>query len=259
MPTLLRIPLHYETKEVIGFPEQRGLHAVLLGALHTASASLAETVHEMRVKPFSQALLPNKSDEPSPSWLWHVSFLDDGLVDPFLTGLAAAPPETLRHQPLQLLFDAVQRESKTYAELRKTPSAMGFKVNFLTPTSFKQRYYHNPLPTPYHCFQSWWRRWRHFAPAGEAINIAALDIVSAHLVVSYFNVHSEVMKAGDRHFIGGMGKMSFRAIQAEKVDAAWWQSIAVLAAYASFCGTGHKTAQGMGQTAVILNNEVAHG
>lgn len=250
MPTLLQIPIQFKTKEAIGLREQRGLHAILLGALNTASASLAETVHEMRVKPFSQALLPNKCDEPSTPWLWHVSLLDDGLVDPFLTGLAEAPPETLRQQPVQFQLDAVQRESKTYVELGKTPSAMNFKVSFLTPTSFKQRYYHSPLPTPYQCFQSWWRRWRYFAPAGQAINVAALDIVRAHLVVSYFNMRSDVMKAGDRHFIGGVGKMSFSAIQTEKVDAAWWQSIAVLAAYAPFCGTGHKTAQGMGQTAV---------
>ena len=249
MPTILRIPVQYEPRNGVGLAEQRGLHAVLLGALGAASPDLAETVHNQRVKPFTQAMLPAQDNEAAP-WVWRVSWLDDSLVEPFLDGLAGSPPPQLARQPVQFLPDATRREAMTYEALGEVRPASGFQVSFLTPTSFKQRYYDHPLPTPYHCFQSWWGRWREFAPAEQEINVALLDVVSAHLVVSYFNLRSEVWQGGQRLLIGGVGRMTFRAIQANRVAAEWWAAAATLAAYAPYCGTGHKTAQGMGQTAV---------
>jgi CRISPR/Cas system endoribonuclease Cas6 (RAMP superfamily) len=46
--------------------------------------------------------------------------------------------------------------------------------------------------------------------------------------------------------------MTFRAIQTDQIANDWWQAITTLAAFAPYCGTGHKTAQGMGVTAVHL-------
>lgn len=253
MPTILHIPVYYQPKNNIGLPEQRALHAILLGALQTTSPELATAVHDMRVKPFAQAMLPNKnspmtSDAP---WVWRVSWLDDTLVEPFWDGLTAAPPPDLCRQPVQFAPDAARREAVSYETLSETPSAKGFQVDFRTPTSFKQRYYDHPVPTPYHCFQSWWARWREFTPDDLSINVAVLDVVSAHLVVSYFNLRSEVLQSGQRLLIGGVGKMTFRAIQTGKINADWWQAISILAAFAPYCATGHKTAQGMGQTSVV--------
>ncbi len=44
--------------------------------------------------------------------------------------------------------------------------------------------------------------------------------------------------------------MTFRAIQTGQIADDWWQAITTLVAFAPYCGTGHKTAQGMGVTAV---------
>jgi CRISPR/Cas system endoribonuclease Cas6 (RAMP superfamily) len=61
-----------------------------------------------------------------------------------------------------------------------------------------------------------------------------------------------VLQNGQRLLIGGVGKMTFRAIHTDQIADDWWQAITTLAAFAPYCGTGHKTAQGMGVTAVHL-------
>jgi len=248
MPTILHIPVHYQPETGIGLPEQRALHAVLLGALHTSSPKLATAVHDSSTKPFTQALLPGQHDAP---WVWRITWMDDTLVEPFWQGLADAPPPDLCRRPVQFVMAAARRQVVPYDTLAQTRPALGFQVDFRTPTSFKKRYYHHPLPTPYYCFNSWWGRWQAFAPAALAIDTAVTDRVGAHLVISHFDLHSEVLQDGQRLLLGGVGKITFRLIQTERISARWRQAIAVLAAFAPYCGTGHKTAQGMGVTRVV--------
>ena len=244
MPTELRIPAVAEGLEHPGYPEQRAMHAILMGALDAADPALAERVHEMHTKPFTQALRPDEEG----GLLWRVAWLDDELAEPFRQGLARLAPDRLLERPLALHAARATAAHTPYAALAAAPAARRFRLTFHTPTTFKQQYYQEPVPGPYLCFQSWWSRWNHFAPAEHAINVALLDVVAAHVVTSRFRIRSVFWQDGRRRAIGALGKMTFAAIRGDRVEEAWWRRAAALAAFSRFCGTGYKTTQGMGQT-----------
>lgn len=245
MPYELNIPLQGTQTAWPGYAEQRGMHALFLAALQAADPALAQVVHDQPAKPFTQALLFN---EAARQWQWRVTLLDDTLFDPFITGLSHLPEPHLRGRPLALEMDKRQTRHESYASLAQKEALPRYRFSFRTPTTFKQRTLHDPVPRPYLCYQSWWRRWNEFAPAELGINIALLDIVQAHLVVAHFNIRSQMWQNGKRRIVGGRGEMTFLALQPHKVADHWWQQAAVLAAFARFCGTGHKTTQGLGQT-----------
>ncbi|MCB8983446.1 MAG: CRISPR system precrRNA processing endoribonuclease RAMP protein Cas6 [Ardenticatenaceae bacterium] len=247
MPYALTIPVHYAVETPLDAGLHRGLHAILLGALHQADEQLSATVHEMRLKPFTQALLPAEAGD---GWVWRITLLDESLYEPLCQGLTEAKPGQLQKRPFHADLPAMTVIYTSYQALDQPPTAERYHVQFLTPTAFKQRTYTEPIPNPYLCFQSWWTRWNEFAPKDAAMNVAVLDIVKAHMVVSHFRLHSVIFRDANRWLVGGVGRVTFQVLQPKRVSSEWWQAAATLAAYAPYCGTGHKTTQGMGQTAV---------
>ena len=247
MPYELHIPIHVPLSVRPKLAEQRGMHALFLSVLQAVDSDLAYDIHEQPIKPFTQAILPI---DGSDKWQWRVTLMQDELYTPFCQGLSQLTTPHLMKRPLTFHLAEGTCHHQTYSALAKVRGMDRYRLSFHTPTTFKQRYYHHPIPDPYLCFQSWWRRWQAFAPADLGINIALLDIVQAHLVVSYFQIRSQMWQNGQRRVVGATGQMTFLAIQQGKVDSFWWQGAAALAAFARFCGTGHKTTQGLGQTMV---------
>ena len=248
MPYEIEIPLQSDKKLRVDMTEQRGMHAVLLAGLAEADADLAGRVHDAGVKPFTQALRADTEQ----GYIWRVTLLDDSLYDPLCTGLSKLSPNRLLRNEIALDVAGRTETHLTYETLYETETAQRFLVDFHTPTSFKQRYLHQPIPDPYRCFQSWWSRWQAFAPPRQSLNVAVLDLVEAHMVVSHYKLRSQMAQDGKRRVVGGVGQMTFLIIRRNKVEAAWRQGMSVLGAFARFCGTGHKTTQGLGQTAVQL-------
>lgn len=220
------------------------MHAVFWQALSLVDKNMAATVHEARLKPFAQALVTREPLRHE----WQVSLLDDVLYEPFCEGVQRLQLDRVADRPFRLDMREMQVCHQSYESLAETPVSARYLVAFHTPTTFKKRYYYHPVPNPYLCFQSWWSRWQQFAPQALSWNIALLDIVQAHLVTSYFRIHSQLVQDQKRAFAGAVGRMTFVPLQSHKVDAHWWKGVAALAAYANFCGTGHKTTQGMGVT-----------
>lgn len=247
MPYEIHIPLHSESAWQPSWGEQRGLHAVFMGSLDQADPSLAQTIHDSRVKPFTQALI---CQEAASAPVWRITLLDDKLYEPFWYGLGRLAPQRLLDRPLDLAITARQSYYQSYAELAQTAISYRYPLIFHTPTTFKQQLLQQPIPDAYLCFQSWWGRWQAFAPPDLGINIALLDVISAHCIPTSFQLFSRHLKDGQRHVVGAVGRMTLRVNQPDKVLDHWWQSAAVLAAYATFCGTGYKTTHGLGVTCV---------
>ena len=115
--------------------------------------------------------------------------------------------------------------------------------------NFRYTPMHYPLPDPSLVYQSWLNRWNEFAPEEARINVALLDIVAAHVAVGRYDLRTEMVDLGrNRKVIGFVGRVQYNVIRAAKIGSEWLHRLNLLADYASFCGTGHKTAQGMGQT-----------
>jgi CRISPR/Cas system endoribonuclease Cas6 (RAMP superfamily) len=52
----------------------------------------------------------------------------------------------------------------------------------------------------------------------------------------------------NRKAVGFVGDVQYNVIRAGKIGDEWLRRLNLLADYAAFCGTGHKTAHGMGWT-----------
>jgi CRISPR-associated endoribonuclease Cas6 len=243
MPTILTIPLIVDAPWYPDFGDQRAMHAVALAAWHRRNPGLAAELHEAQNKPFTQCLISGPSGVR-----WQVTLLDDTLYEPLWAGLKQKPRVTIQDRPAGLDLEATEVRRVSYAELAATPVRERYSFRFATPTSFKQRTHHLPLPDPYMCFQSWWTRWNDFAPPECGINITVLDVVRAHLVITRFRLESQMVSDGRRRVIGSTGRMTFLPTRCDQLDPLWWQHVATLAAFAPYCGTGHKTAQGLGLT-----------
>lgn len=246
MPFELLIPIKGEPW-IPDLDDQRGMHAILMQALAHSNTALAEQIHAAHINPFTQWL--QQSQEDTADMLWRVALLDDALYEPLVAGLHATEPNSVARKPIQIDLSSIYSDHCTYDALAAEPVSFKHNLHFKSPTSFKKQYYHSPIPEPYLCWQSWWAHWQAFAPPRLVINIAVLDVVAAHLVISWFRLGSQVARGNQWQFIGAVGNMTFSTIQTDVLEAQWWQSVTTLAAFSRFCGTGHKTAFGMGQTA----------
>lgn len=243
MPSIITIPLVIENPWSPDFSDQRAMHAIALAAWDREDPALAVALHEAQSKPFTQGLIAGASGVH-----WRLTLLDDALYESLWTGLKQKPQITIQNRRASLDLSAADVQRVSYAELAAAPVRERYSFRFVTPTSFKQRTHHLPLPDPYLCFQSWWTRWNDFAPAELGINIAVLDVVRAHLVITRFRLESRLVSDGQRRVVGSVGQMTFLPIRQDQLDPLWWQHVATLAAFAPYSGTGHKIAQGMGMT-----------
>lgn len=243
MPYEICIPLSSDT---LSWPQpghQRAAHALFFTALQEGDAALAAAVHQRPQKPFTQAILSEKQQ-----LFWRITLLDDALYEPLGQGLTRLTGPRLHEAALQLHLAQATWQHCDYEALAAAAQPPRHAFNFLTPTTFKQKRFLNPLPDAVSCFQSWWARWHQFAPPHLGMNIAVLDIVLAHLMLGSFNLVSHLWNDGRRQMVGATGFAIFHPFQPEQVEAHWWQNINTLAAFAFYCGTGYKTGQGCGQT-----------
>ncbi|MEL6472377.1 MAG: CRISPR system precrRNA processing endoribonuclease RAMP protein Cas6 [Cyanobacteria bacterium J06623_4] len=138
----------------------------------------------------------------------------------------------------------------TYSQLLKTTKqpADSLTLSFLSPTSFRSRGSHLPLPLPRNIFHSFLRRWNNFA-AKSIPEEAFLDWVENSVTILHYSLRTEktaVAKAGLVTGFVGTVKLGIqpKAQRNEKFS----HYFHVLSGLAPYCGTGHKTTFGLGQT-----------
>ncbi|VAW35084.1 hypothetical protein MNBD_CHLOROFLEXI01-4272, partial [hydrothermal vent metagenome] len=113
-----------------------------------------------------------------------------------------------------------------------------------TPTTFHiGADAHLPFPLPGALFNSWWRRWHAFAP--QPLPPVERHHVQQQLFVSQYRLKTVPVRYGRRLTVGCVGQFSLRA---GKLSAETRRTIDTLARYATFCGSGRYTTQGMGVT-----------
>jgi CRISPR-associated endoribonuclease Cas6 len=117
-------------------------------------------------------------------------------------------------------------------------------LDFLTPTTFHGTNGHLPFPLPDSLVNSWMRRWNAFAPIALPKD-DLLEWTRQKLVVSSYRLRTAPAREGERLRVGCVGSLTLRALDMPPYLRA---AVDLLAHYASFCGSGTHTAQGMGQT-----------
>lgn len=124
-----------------------------------------------------------------------------------------------------------------------------WRVEFLTPTTFHGSNGHLPFPLPDSLVNSWMRRWNAFAQIALP-HEELLEWTRARLVVSSYDLKTLPAREGERLRVGCVGRHGMRALEMPPYLRA---AVDLLAHYSSFCGSGSHTAQGLGQTRLLLS------
>jgi CRISPR-associated endoribonuclease Cas6 len=247
MPCTLTFPLNPQEAAALPPYPGRALHALFYQWLALGDYSLSTQVHDSDgPRPFTVFPLYGVDGRPA----LRLGLLDDALWPALSRGISLTPAVEVMNRPLALPPDGPRVEQRSYAELAASARAeTRIRLHFLSPTSFRSREMHVPLPDPALAYQSWLARWNEFAPEELRINVALLDVVAVHVAVGRYSLRTEMVDLGDnRKAVGFVGRVQFNVLRAGMIGEEWVRRLNLLADYAAFCGTGHKTAHGMGRT-----------
>ncbi|MBN2394710.1 MAG: CRISPR system precrRNA processing endoribonuclease RAMP protein Cas6 [Anaerolineae bacterium] len=246
MPYLMKLRLQDDQVAALPRDVGRALHALVYQWFALGDYSLSVDVHDHQgARPFTVALVYS-NHQP----VLRVTLLDDTLEPALTYGIQVTKELELLNHTLTLPKSGPSITKQPHADLltqARPDTRIGLR--FLSPTSFRSREMHYPLPDPVMVFQSWLNRWNEFAPEEYQINVALLDIVAAHVAVSRYSGRTELVDFGaNKRVVGFTGFVQYSVIRSHKIGEEWLRKLNALADYAVFCGTGHKTAQGMGVT-----------
>jgi CRISPR-associated endoribonuclease Cas6 len=123
----------------------------------------------------------------------------------------------------------------------KPTTKIGYQ--FASATSFHRHGIHFPYATPEMAISSWLRAWNSYAPV--TFSDSLVKTIEKSIAVSAYRMQSVPVRYGRATLIGGVGDCTFTILNK---DPYWHHVVNVLSDFAFYCGTGVKTALGMGQT-----------
>ncbi|MBD2203825.1 CRISPR-associated endoribonuclease Cas6 [Calothrix sp. FACHB-1219] len=237
-----------------------GLHAWFLDQVRQFNPELSAYLHDGESeKPFNISalegqLLPSGRQlhlEAKQVYHWHVNALSPRVAQ-FLVQWLTQLPQTLalRDAPLQIKQVSLAHSPTTYAQL--LDSALEKQTNvtlsFVSPTSFRRKGHHFPLPVPVNLFHSYLRRWNDFS--GMAVETEAfLDWIDESVIIHQHRIESVKVAAGKRGSVTGfVGAISCGLSKTALANTEFTKLFYALVKLAPYCGTGHKTTFGLGQT-----------
>jgi CRISPR-associated endoribonuclease Cas6 len=243
------------------YPEYAiGLHAWFLNQVRQFDPRLSAQLHDGESeKPFTisrlEGIRENTKGAPQlqagQTYRWFVSGLSQPVVQ-WMGEWLKSPPQILelRHIPLQVQSWEIAQPLATYAQLLQTPCPPSPKVTltFVSPTAFRRKGHHLPLPLPANVFQSYLRRWNDFS--GDPVDPEDfLAWVDESVVILRHQIQSMKVVGGKKGSVTGfVGQVEFGLTGAAAAEGDYKQLFVALGQLAPYCGTGHKTTFGLGQT-----------
>jgi len=136
------------------------------------------------------------------------------------------------------------------------------RMEFVTPTAFRNSGNDIALPIPNQVFRSLWEKWNAFCPESMRLDERWPEFVDNCILVSEMTavntVHWEFAEGTRGAATGFTGTVGFTLLPKTKVKKQWqpyWDGADVvmqsLARFAFYCGTGHHATIGMGQTRLV--------
>ncbi|NJM62069.1 MAG: CRISPR-associated endoribonuclease Cas6 [Oscillatoriales cyanobacterium RU_3_3] len=237
-----------------------GLHAWFLGQVQQTDPELSQILHdEQSEKAFTisglEGDLLNSGKEfqllADRIYRWYVTGLSMRVVQ-WLSQWVKNLPEQIDLRNADLLirsWDFVLPPT-TYLQLLavESPANRTIKLSFITPTSFRSKKHHFPLPVPENVFHSYLRRWNNFS--GMNVDQAEfLGWVEENVIITRHKLESQKVAAGKKGMVTGFtGAVEFGLGRSGGDRQDFVQLFYALGRLAPYCGTGHKTTFGLGQT-----------
>ena len=236
-----------------------GLHAWFLDQVRQINPTLSAYLHDGESeKPFSISalegqLLPNGKQlqlQANQIYRWQINAISQPVVQ-FLSQWLIQPPTTLKLRDvcLQIKQISIVHSPTTYNQLLQSSiNHRNINLSFISPTSFRRKGHHFPLPVPFNLFHSYLRRWNDFS--GMPIEQEAfLEWIDENVIIHKHRLESVKVAAGKRGSVTGFtGTISLGLTKTALANIEFTQLFYALVQLAPYCGTGHKTTFGLGQT-----------
>jgi CRISPR-associated endoribonuclease Cas6 len=236
-----------------------GLHAWFLDQVRQINPTLSAYLHDSESeKPFSISalegqLLPTGKQlqlQANQIYRWQINAIFQPVVQ-FLSQWLTQPPTTLklRDACLQIKQINIVNSPTTYNQLLQSSiNHRNINLSFISPTSFRRKGHHFPLPVPFNLFHSYLRRWNDFS--GIPIEQEAfLEWIDENVIIHKHHLESVKVAAGKRGSVTGFtGAISLGLTKTALDNIEFTQLFYALVQLAPYCGTGHKTTFGLGQT-----------
>ena len=241
------------------FPQYTiGLHAWFLDQVRSIDPELSAYLHDRESeKPFTISSLEGNLLTQgrqlqliaNSSYRWYVTALSSPVAQ-WMRLWMQNLPETLelRHAPLKICSVNFAQKPTTYNQLVEDQSEKSITLTFVTPTSFRRKGHHLPLPLPVNVFHSYLRRWNNFSgmPVESEPFLAWID---EYTLITRHQLESVKVAAGKKGSVTGFtGAIEFALSREAGEHPEWVQLFLALGKLAPYCGTGHKTTFGLGQT-----------
>ncbi len=216
------------------YPEYAiGLHAWLLNQVRQSDPALSAYLHDgQSEKPFTlsrleglpltQSTLTVKLDQ---TYRWVITALSQLVAQWLVQWLFALPDRLdLRGAPFRIVRWAIVHPPTTYAALLQAETT-SLTLSFRSPTSFRHRKHHLPLPIPRNIFQSYLRRWNDFSD--EAVDPEDfLDWIDQHVVIVQHQIQSEKVTAGKQGSVTGfIGSIQFNLLAQAHADEGYCRTV----------------------------------
>lgn len=236
-----------------------GLHAWFLNQVRQIDPDLSAYLHDGESeKPFNISalegqLLPSGKQlqiEANQMYHWQVNALSQR-VTLFLKLWLTDLPKTIELSGASLEIKQVNivHPPTTYTQLLQSAQQQPvINLSFISPTSFRRKGHHFPLPVPENLFHSYLRRWNDFSeiPVDQE---SFLNWIDENVIIHQHRLQSEKVTAGKRGSVTGFtGAISLGLSKVALANTEFTQLFYALVKLAPYCGTGHKTTFGLGQT-----------
>ena len=242
------------------FPDYtKTLHAWFLDQVRSHNPELSASLHDDESKKsFTLSGLDGKMDTTSEGQLqllsnqtyrWYLTAFSPTVVQ-WLAQWVQQLPSTieLRYAPLQIQSVTLALPPTTYAQLYQAQIAKTLPLSFITPTSFRRKGHHLPLPWPVNVFHSYLRRWNEFSgmPSDDEAFLAWVD---ESVLINRHQLESVKVAAGKQGKVTGfIGAIEYSLTHQGTKQQHFERLFTALGQLAPYCGTGHKTTFGLGQT-----------
>jgi CRISPR-associated endoribonuclease Cas6 len=241
------------------YPEYtKTLHAWFLDQVRSHNPQLSASLHDDESKkPFTISGLEGNMDNiggqlqllSDQTYRWTVTAFSPTVVQWLGHWLEHLPPTIeLRFAPLKIQSVAFAHPPTTYAQLYQSEIEKTLTLSFITPTSFRRKGHHLPLPWPFNVFQSYLRRWNEFSgmPSDDETFLAWVD---ESVLINRHQLESVKVAAGKQGKVTGfLGAIEFSLTSEATKQRHFQRLFTALGQLAPYCGTGHKTTFGLGQT-----------
>jgi CRISPR-associated endoribonuclease Cas6 len=266
---LLALTLHLQPHHTSPlYPQYTiGLHAWFLDQVRQTDPTLSATLHDDQTeKAFT--LSPLQGNLLTQSQTLHIqaeqpyTFTLTALTKPIAQWIA----QWLTHLPAELAFcnapltithAELTLPPTTYKKLWQQPPQRRATLSFTTPTSFRRKGQHFPLPLPTNVFHSYLRRWNSFAHL-EYDSDEFLAWVDDSILIDRHRLESTKVTAGKKGTVTAFtGAIEYSISPKATSDEEYEQLFSALIRLAPYCGTGHKTTFGLGQTCLGWHDTAA--